>query len=58
VIFRGVKYCDPCTRPNKLAGVDTSFRDAFFDRGGLVAEILQDGTIRVGDIVIPPKKSY
>lgn len=57
-IFLGVKYCDPCTRPNKLAGIDRSFREAFFDRGGLVAEIVQGGVIRVGDSVIPPKKSY
>lgn len=58
VILRGLKYCDPCTRPNKLAGIDRSFRDVFFDRGGLVAEIVQGGTIRVGDTVIPPKKDY
>ncbi len=30
-IFRGVKYCDPCTRPSKLAGIETNFRETFFD---------------------------
>jgi MOSC domain-containing protein YiiM len=57
-IFRGLKYCDPCTRPNKLAGISRSFREAFFDLGGLVAEIIRSGTIRVGDPIIPPKKDY
>ncbi len=58
VKFRGVKYCDPCERPNQLLGVKTSFKKVFFDRGGLVAEILQGGLIKVGDEVIPPPKGY
>ena len=33
-------------------------RDAFHDRGGLVAEVLRSGLIRVGSPVIPPKKHY
>ena len=57
-VLRGVKYCDPCTRPSKLAGINQSFRDTFFDRGGLVAEILKSGSICVGDVVMPPKKDY
>lgn len=56
--FRGVKYCDPCDRPTKLAGKETSFRKAFQDCGGLVAEILVGAIINVGDAVIPPKKDY
>ncbi len=58
VTFRGVKYCDPCNRPNTLAGIKESFRDAFFDRGGLVAEIVTSGTIKVGDKVKTPIKDY
>jgi MOSC domain-containing protein YiiM len=56
--FRGVKYCDPCTRPSKLAGKSTSFKEAFFDRGGLLAEVLEDGIIKVGDPLILPPKEY
>lgn len=56
VTFRGVKYCDPCDRPNNLAGIKKSFREAFWDRGGLIAEILSSGTINVGDTVKVSKK--
>jgi hypothetical protein len=56
--MRALKYCDPCLRPNKLAGIKYSFQDAFFDRGGIIAEILEGGIIRVNDDVIPPKKGY
>lgn len=60
--FRGVKYCDPCRRPNslgsdKLAGA-LQFDDAFHDRGGLVAEVLESGIIKTGDAIIPPSKGY
>lgn len=58
VRLRGVKYCDPCERPNTLAGTTRSFREAFSDRGGLVAEVIEGGMIRVGDAVVPPKKDY
>lgn len=57
-VLRGVKYCDPCTRPSKLSGNAESFKDIFHDAGGLVAEILQDGIIKVNDAVIPPPKGY
>ncbi len=56
--FRGVKYCDPCTRPSKLSGKTTSFKEAFFDRGGLLAEVIESGTIKIGDMVVPPPKGY
>lgn len=56
--MRGVKYCDPCKRPSKLAGKTASFQEKFFDRGGLVAEVLESGVIRVGDSVVPPPKGY
>ena len=56
--FRGVKYCDPCRRPSKLAGKERSFQEAFYDRGGLIAEVLTSGIIRVGDAIVPAKKDY
>lgn len=54
--FRGVKYCDPCLRPSKLSGKKAVFKDAFHDRGGLVAEVLQGGFIDVGSLVVPPAR--
>ncbi len=56
--FCGVKYCDPCNRPSKLSGNKRSFKEVFFDRGGLIAEVLESGLIKVGDQVIPPPKGY
>ena len=56
--MKGVKYCDPCNRPSKLSGKEKSFKEAFFDRGGLVAEILESGLIRTDDQIIPPEKKY
>ncbi|MDB5254022.1 MAG: hypothetical protein JWL80_88 [Parcubacteria group bacterium] len=61
-IMRAVRYCDPCTRPNqlakeKLAGLPL-FRDAFHDRGGIIAEVIRDGLIKLKDLLVPPPKSY
>lgn len=55
--LRGVKYCDPCDRPSNLSG-KAGFREAFHDRGGLVAEVIRGGMIRVSDPIIPPEKGY
>ena len=57
VRMRGVKYCDPCDRPSKLSG-KSNFKETFHDRGGLIAEVLGSGIIKVGDPVIPPAKNY
>ncbi len=49
VTLRGIRLCDPClhiaklTHPNVLA--------ALIHRGGLRAQILTEGTIRVGDLI-------
>lgn len=56
--MRGIKYSDPCRWPSKLAGKSISFEKVFHDRGGIVAEVIQDGLIRVGDLVVPPPKDY
>lgn len=57
-LFKGLRYCDPCLRPSKLSGNPRAFKDAFHDRGGLTAEILRGGLIKVGSPVIPPKKNH
>ncbi len=54
----GVRYCDPCERPSALSANTRSFKEAFHDRGGLVADILDGGLIRLGDPVVPPPKKY
>jgi len=56
VRFRGIKYCEPCDRPNVLAARALSFKDALFDRGGLIAECLADGQIYVGDCMPRPPR--
>lgn len=57
-VMRGVKYCDPCHRPTKLGGLERNFKEEFSDCGGLVAEVLESGIIRVCDEIIPPPKGY
>lgn len=57
VHFRGLKYCDPCERPNDLSHNKKCFRETFYDRGGLVAEVIKGGIIRVGDRVVPRPKN-
>lgn len=56
--LRGIKYCDPCNRPSRLARKRKSFKEVFSDVGGIVAEVLQGGYIKVGDPIIPPPKGY
>lgn len=55
--MHGIKYCDPCNRPSKLSG-KKGFQKSFHDRGGLVAEVIESGIIKVGDEIVPPKKDY
>ena len=55
--MRAVKYCDPCDRPSKLAN-KSGFREQFFDRGGIIAEVIEGGLIKIGDPIIPPPKGY
>lgn len=56
--FRGLTYCEPCQRPSKLSGNPRAFKEAFHDCGGLTAEILRGGLIRVGNLVVPPEKNH
>ncbi len=51
IVLRGIRLCEPCahlealTRPGVLG--------ALVHRGGLRAEILEGGTVRAGDRVVP-----
>lgn len=49
VRLRGIKLCEPCGHLEKLTG--KSVRAGLTHRGGLNAEIVISGTIRVGDRV-------
>ncbi|MFQ5914963.1 MAG: MOSC domain-containing protein [Nitrospinota bacterium] len=50
VKLRGVRLCEPCAYLEKLTGL-RGVRKALVHRGGLRAQILSDGLIRVGDVV-------
>ena len=49
VRLRGLKLCEPCSHLERLAGKEMI--KALRHRGGLRAEILNDGVIKVGDII-------
>lgn len=49
--LRGIQLCEPCGHMERLAGA-AGAREALVHRGGLNAEILKSGTIRVGDPII------
>ncbi len=50
VRMRGVRVCAPCKYLIRVTGQEAIF-DALVRRGGLRAEVLTEGTIRVGDSV-------
>jgi MOSC domain-containing protein YiiM len=47
---RGIRLCQPCGHMEGLAGLH-GVKDGLRDRGGLRAQILTEGVIRVGDEV-------
>ncbi len=47
VVFRGVKSCPPCVYLEKITR--PGVRAALENRGGLRAEIVKGGTLRIGD---------
>ena len=49
VVLRGVKLCDPCGYLERMTR--PGVREALANRGGLNADIVSGGTIRVGDAV-------
>ena len=46
-VLRGVRLCEPCSHMERLAGKPA--RPGLVHRGGLRAEVLSPGPIRVGD---------
>lgn len=55
VRMRGIKLCEPCGHLERLTR--PGVRDAFLGRGGLRAQILSEGTIRVGDAIVDQQPS-
>jgi len=49
VVLRGTRLCEPCAHMEKLT-VKGALR-GLIHRGGLRAEIVKGGTIRVGDVI-------
>lgn len=50
VVLRGVRLCDPCAHMEKLSR--KGVLRGMIHRGGLRAEIVVEGMIRVGDVVV------
>jgi MOSC domain-containing protein YiiM len=50
-IFKGIKLAEPCDYMQKLAG--KPIREPLKHRGGLRAEIVESGSISVGDEIAP-----
>jgi MOSC domain-containing protein YiiM len=48
VLFRGVKYWEPCVRVNRITDKN-AFGKVFWERGGIIAEVFSDGIIQPGD---------
>ena len=51
VLLRGIELCEPCGHLEKLtcAGI----KNSLLHRGGLRAQIVRSGVLRVGDVVLP-----
>jgi MOSC domain-containing protein YiiM len=49
VTLRGLRLCEPCAHLERLS--HPGVREALIHRGGLRAQILTDGMIRVGDSI-------
>jgi GrpB-like predicted nucleotidyltransferase (UPF0157 family)/MOSC domain-containing protein YiiM len=52
VVLRGMRLCEPCSHLGRLAG-DDDLKTAFLHRGGLRAEIVRGGRIKVKDPITP-----
>lgn len=48
-VFRGIRLCEPCKHLEKLTGMPVM--RGLLHRGGLRAEIINGGTLRVGDSI-------
>lgn len=52
VVLRGIRLCEPCEHLEELAG-SNKLREGLAHRGGLRAQIVAGGTIRVGESAGP-----
>lgn len=55
-----VAYCDPCHVPTRYIGEtrERSFRTMFWERGGIIANVIRSGLIALGSPVIALDKGY
>jgi len=51
VQLRGSDITRPCPVPSAVAG-KTGFKEAYHGRGGILAEVLSDGIISIGDTIM------
>ena len=51
VRLRSTDITSPCHVPSAAAG-KTGFKEAYHDRGGILAEVLSNGLISVGDVLV------
>jgi len=51
VTLKGVKLCEPCGHLEKLTAKE-GIRNGLIHRGGLRADVLSDGVVRVGDEIL------
>lgn len=49
VLARGTRLCEPCSHLENISGLKV--QRGLIHRGGLRADILQEGTIRIGDLL-------
>lgn len=49
VVIEGIRLCPPCAHLDRVTG--KSLLQPLANRGGLRADILSDGVIRVGDVI-------
>jgi len=48
-VFRGIRLCEPCTHLEETSG--KRVREGLIHRGGLRAQIVSSGLVRVGDVI-------
>lgn len=53
ILVKGVKYCTVCDRPSHLSG-KKNFKEQFWERGGIIVEIVKGGEVCVGDEIYVP----
>lgn len=56
VILEGIRLCEPCMHLAELTQKEVI--PAFVHKGGLRAQILTEGTIRIGDPVVPQNGGF